>query len=145
MYTGINFNAKHLQKRKQMSILLYLKTIAMKQIISSRVAAVIYALAIAAFGILHFMSANEMKTMLPEYIPGGAAVIYLTGACLLAAAIAIIIEKYTRLACYLLAAMLLIFGFTLHLRPSFTTTFTLFLKDAAMAMAAILVGNNSSK
>lgn len=128
-----------------MSILLYLKTIAMKQIISSRVAAVIYALAIAAFGILHFASANEMKTMLPDYIPGGAAVIYLTGACLLAAAIAIVIEKYTRLACYLLAAMLLIFGFTLHLRPSFTTTFTLFLKDAAMAMAAILVGNNSSK
>ena len=115
----------------------------MKQIISSRVAAIIYALAIAAFGILHFMSANEMKTMLPDYIPGGAGIIYLTGTCLLAAAIAIIIEKQKRLACYLLAAMLLIFGFTLHLRPSFTTTSTLFLKDAAMAMAAILIGNNS--
>ena len=117
----------------------------MKQVISSRAAAIIFALAIAAFGILHFMSASEMKTMLPDYIPGGVILIYFTGACLLAAAIAIIIDKYTRLACYLLAAMLLIFGFTLHLRPSFTTTFTLFLKDAAMAMAAILVGNNSSK
>jgi putative oxidoreductase len=117
----------------------------MKQIISSRIAVIIYAFAIAAFGILHFMSAAEMKTMLPDYIPGGAAIIYFTGACLLAAAIAIIIDKHTRLACYLLAAMLLIFGFTLHLRPSFTTTFTLFLKDAAMAMAAILIGNNASK
>jgi putative oxidoreductase len=117
----------------------------MKQIISFRVAAIIYALAIAAFGILHFMSAGEMKTMLPDYIPGGAAIVYFTGACLLAAAIAIIIEKQTRLACYLLAVMLLIFGFTLHLRPSFTTTFALFLKDAAMAMAAIMIGNNSSK
>ena len=121
------------------------KTVVMKQIISSRIAAVIYALAIAAFGILHFMSANEMKTMLPDYIPGGAAIIYFTGVCLLAAAIANIIDKQTRLACYLLAAMLLVFGFTLHLRPSFTTTFALFLKDVAMAMAAILIGNNSSK
>jgi hypothetical protein len=93
MYMGIDFNAKHLQNHKQMSISLHLKTIAMKQIISSRVAAIIYALAIAAFGILHFMSASEMKTMLPDYIPGGAAIIYLTGACLLAAAIAIIIEN----------------------------------------------------
>jgi uncharacterized membrane protein len=86
-----------------------------------------------------------MQSMLPEYIPGGAAIIYITGTCLLAAAIAILIEKKVRLACYLLALMLLIFGFTLHLRPSFTTTFTLFMKDAAMAMAAILIGNSSAK
>lgn len=117
----------------------------MKQIISSRAAAIIYALAIAAFGILHFMSADEMKTLLPDYLPGGAFWIYFTGVCLLLAAIAILVDKQTRLACYLLAAMLLIFGFTLHLRPSFTTTFTLFLKDAAMAMAAILIGNNASE
>ena len=117
----------------------------MKQIISSRVAAVIYALAIVAFGILHFLSADEMKTLLPDYLPGGVFWIYFTGVCLILAAIAILIDKQTRLACYLLAAMLLIFGFTLHLRPSFTTTFTLFLKDAAMAMAAVLIGNNASK
>lgn len=117
----------------------------MKQLISSRAAAIIYGLAIAAFGILHFMSANEMKTLLPGYLPGSVFWIYFTGVCLLLAAIAIIIDKQTRLACYLLAAMLLIFGFTLHLRPSFTITFSLFLKDAAMAMAAVLIANNSSK
>jgi uncharacterized membrane protein len=117
----------------------------MKPILSSRIAAIIYALAIAAFGISHFMGVNEMKTLLPDYLPGGVFWIYFTGVCLLAAAVAIIIDKNTRLACYLLAAMLLIFGFTLHLRPSFTTTFSLFLKDAAMAMAAILIGNSSSK
>ena len=117
----------------------------MKPLLSSRIAAIIYALAIAAFGILHFMSANEMKTLLPEYLPGGVFWIYFTGVCLLAAALAIIFNINTRLACYLLAAMLLIFGFTLHLRPSFTTTFSLFLKDAAMAMAAVLIGNGASK
>jgi uncharacterized membrane protein len=108
-------------------------------------ASIIYALAIAAFGISHFMSAEGMKSLLPDYLPGGLFWIYFTGVCLIAAAIAIIIDKNTRLACYLLAAMLLIFGFTIHLRPSFANTFSLFLKDAAMAMAAIMIGNNSAK
>lgn len=117
----------------------------MKPLLSSRVAAIIYGLAIAAFGISHFMGANEMKTLLPDYLPGGVVWIYFTGVCLLAAAVAIIFNINTRLACYLLAAMLLIFGFTLHLRPSFTTTFSLFLKDVAMAMAAVLIGNSASK
>jgi putative oxidoreductase len=117
----------------------------MKPILSSRIASVIYGLAIAAFGILHFMSANEMKTLLPDYLPGGVFWIYFTGVCLLAAAIAIIIDKNTRLACYLLAAMLIIFGVTIHLRESVTATFGLFLKDAAMAMGAVLIGNNASK
>ena len=117
----------------------------MKQIISSRIAGIIYALAIGAIGILHFTETDTMKTLLPGYLPGGVFWIYFTGVCLLLAAIAIIIDKQTRLACYLLAAMLLIFGITLHLRPSLTTTLTLFTKDAAMAMAAILIGNNASK
>lgn len=117
----------------------------MKQIVPSRVAAILYGLIIAGFGVLHFATAQNMQSLLPDYIPGGTAIIYLTGTCLIAAAIAILIEKKVKLACYLLALMLLIFGFTLHLRPSFTTTFTLFLKDAGMAMAAILIGNNYSK
>ena len=117
----------------------------MKQIISSRAAAIVYGLAIAAFGVSHFMGANEMKTLLPGYLPGGLFWIYFTGVCLLLAAIAIITNKQARLACYLLAAMLLIFGFKLHLRTSFTITFSLFLKDVAMAMAAIIIGNYSSK
>lgn len=117
----------------------------MKQVISSRMAAIVYGIAIAAFGVSHFMSAEEMKTLLPDYLPGGVFWIYFTGVCLLLAAIAIVTDKQTRLACYLLAAMLLIFGFTIHLRPSFTTTFSLFLKNVAMAMGAILIGNNSSK
>lgn len=117
----------------------------MKPIISSRIAAIVYGLAIAAFGVSHFMTAEQIKTLMPDYIPGGSVLIYFTGVCLLLAAIAIIIDVQTRLACYLLALMLLIFGFTIHLRESSTITFSLFLKDVAMAMAAVLIGNNSSK
>ncbi len=117
----------------------------MKPFISSRVAAIVYGLAIAAFGISHFLSAEQLKTLMPDYLPGGSFLIYFTGACLLLAAIAIILNVQTRLACYLLALMLLIFGFTIHMRGSFYITFSLVLKNVAIAMGAILIGNNSSK
>jgi putative oxidoreductase len=118
----------------------------MKPIISSQIAGIIYALAIGTFGVLHFINANGMKSSVPEYIPGNPIIwIYFTGACLILAAVAILINKFTRLACYLLAAMFLIFVFTLHLKPLISGSFTHLLKDTAMAMAAILIGNNASK
>jgi len=117
----------------------------MKPIISSRVASIIYALAIGVFGILHFVNANVMKTSIPEYLPGGIFWIYLTGTAMILFAIAIFINKSVRLACYLLAAMLLIFVFTLHLRPLLHGNFTQLLKDTALAMGAIIIGNNSSE
>ena len=118
----------------------------MKPIISSKIAGFIYAIAIGTFGVLHFLNVNAMKASVPEYMPGDAAIwIYFTGACLILAAIAIIINKFTRLACYLLALMFLIFVFTLHLKPLLSGSFTHLLKDTAMAMGAIIIGNNSGK
>ena len=116
----------------------------MKQIISSRIAGIIFALAVGTFGVLHFMNAEEMKSGVPEYIPGGVIWIYITGAGMILAAIAIIINKATRLACYLLAAMFLIFVFTLHLKHLMNGNFTNVLKDTAMAMGAIVIGNNAA-
>lgn len=116
----------------------------MKQIISSRIAGIIYALAVGTFGVLHFMNAEEMKSGVPEYIPGGIIWIYITGAGMILAAIAIIINKAARLACYLLAAMFLIFVFTLHLKHLVNGNFTNVLKDTAMAMGAIVIGNNTT-
>jgi len=116
----------------------------MKQIIPSRAAGIIYALAIGTFGVLHFMNAEEMKAGVPEFIPGGITWIYITGTCLILAAIAILLNNsVTRIACYLLAAMLLVFVFTIHLKHLVNGNYTNVLKDTAMAMAAILVGNNA--
>jgi len=116
----------------------------MKQLVPSRIAGIIYALSIGAFGVLHFVNAEEMKSGVPDYIPGGIIWIYITGACFILAAIAILINKATRIACYLLAAMLIIFIFTIHLKHLEHGNYTNVLKDTAMAMAAILVGNNAS-
>ena len=118
----------------------------MKPLLSSKIAGIIYAIAIGTFGILHFRNVDAMKASVPDYMPGDGSIwIYFTGACMILAAIAIIINKYTRLACYLLAAMFLIFVFTLHLKPLLSGGFTHLLKDISMAMGAILIGNYSSK
>ena len=98
----------------------------------------VYAVPFAIFGIFHFMNAGAMSGMVP--IPGGVFWVYLTGAALIAAAISIMIETYTRLACLLLGVMLIIFVLSIHLpgvmsgemQPSMTNL----LKDLALAGGA---------
>ncbi len=67
----------------------------------------------AIFGVLHFMGADMMAGMVP--IPGGAIWVYITGACLIAAAVAIVIGKKARLAATLLGVLLLVFVLAIHL------------------------------
>ena len=118
----------------------------MKKIIPTRIAEIIYALAFGTFGMLHFMNADAMGGMVPDFMPAeGKIWIYVTGTALIAAALAIIINKFKTAACYLLAVMLLIFVFTLHLKPAMDGNMGNLLKDTALAMAAIIIGNNASK
>ena len=118
----------------------------MKSIIPTRVAEMLFALAIGTFGVLHFMNADLMGGMVPGFMPGeGKIWIYVTGGCIIGAALAILINKFKMIACYLLAVMLLIFVFTLHLKPAMDGNMGNLLKDTSLAMAAIMIGNNASK
>lgn len=113
----------------------------MKAFVPSKIAEFIFAAVIAYFGYLHLTNAGMMAGMVPDFMPGDGKIwIYITGAGFILAAIAIIIDMQRTLACYLLAAVLLIFVFTIHLK-SFGTNASGVLKDTAMAMAAILIGN----
>ena len=118
----------------------------MKSFIPTRVAEMLYALVIGYFGVLHFMNADTMSGGVPDYMPGDGKIwIYITGGALVAAALAILINKVKATACYLLALMLLIFVFTLHLQPAIDGNPGSLLKDTALAMAAIIIGNKASK
>ena len=113
----------------------------MKPIIPSKIAEIIFALVIAYFGYNHFKNADMMGGMVPDYIPGDGKIwIYLAGGGFILAAIAIITGVQKTLASYLLAAVLLIFVFAIHIK-SFTVNPSGVLKDTAMAMAAIIIGN----
>ena len=105
----------------------------------------VFALPFGVFGLLHFMNAGQMEGMVPGFIPGGVFWVYLTGLALLAACVAIVIEKKARLACLLLGIMLLIFVLTIHL-PSVIggemSSMSSLLKDLALAGGAWVVGGN---
>ena len=118
----------------------------MKFFFPTRFAEIIFALIMGFFGVLHFMNVDVMSGMIPDYLPGdGKWWIYLSGVGFIAAALAILINKFKRVACYLLAAMLLIFVFTLHLKTAMGVNPGQLLKDAGLAMAAIIIGNCGSK
>jgi uncharacterized membrane protein len=114
----------------------------MKAFIPSKLAEVIFALIIAYFGYWHFKNADTMGKGVPGFLPGpGSLWIYITGACFILAAIAILTDIKKTLACYLLAAMLLVFVFTIHIKLFDSNPFSA-LKDVAIAMCALIIGNN---
>lgn len=118
----------------------------MKAFIPSKVAEIVFALIFGFFGVAHFINAEAVTGAVPAYMPGDASIwVYLTGAALVAAAVAIIIGIQKTLACYLLAALLLIFVFTIHLQPALEGNPGSMLKDTALAMCAILIGNSAKK
>lgn len=117
-----------------------------KHLFPTRFAEILYALVMIAFGALH-LKYGSAATGVPAYFPGEDSMwMYVTGIAFLAAGIAIIINKFRKLACYLLALMLVIFILTIHLDDvlHFKNLYQP-LKDGALAMAAIIIGNSASK
>ncbi|HYV90273.1 MAG TPA: DoxX family membrane protein [Chitinophagales bacterium] len=107
----------------------------------SPIGRIIYALAIAFFGIAHLTSADQMAGNLPPMFSSlGAPLIYFTGVCLLLAAISFIINRWARIAGILLAIFLLLIVFTVHMPhlPDQTAT-AMVIKDTAMAGAALMI------
>src|SRR5437763_706069 len=113
----------------------------MNNLIPNRVARIIFALAIAAFGVRNILNADSMDTLVPSYMPGGGITwMYITGVCMVLAAIAIVLNnQLTRIACYLLALMLILFVLLLHLKPALNGNPGNLLRDTALAMASIII------
>jgi putative oxidoreductase len=115
-----------------------------------RIGTWLYAAVIAFFGLNHFMNASAMGGMVPASVPGGVVWVYITGACLIIAALAIVSGKYTRLACMLLAVLLIIFVLVIHLPNVMSDDPKLkmmgmpsLLKDLGMAAGALLLAGGS--
>src|SRR5437764_13930726 len=107
----------------------------MNNLIPTQVAGIIYALAIATYGVRNMIKANSLDTIVPDYIPGGVTWVYITGICMVLAAIAILLNnKFTRIACYLLALMLIIFVFILQIQPAMQGNPGNMLRDIGIGM-----------
>ena len=115
------------------------------EVLTTTVARYLYAIPFGIFGVMHFMNASQMAGMVP--IPGGEIWVYLIGVALIAACVSIIIQKYTKLACLLLALMLIIFVLSMHLPgvisdPENAVAMSSLLKDTALAGGALILANN---
>lgn len=123
----------------------------MNNFIPSSIPIYVFSLVIGVFGISQILNAGDMAANIPDSIPGRNLLIILSGVGLVLAAVAFIIDRFARLAGYLLALLLLMIVFTVdipgaihadqHAVQSLFITNTL--KDLAIAMAAIIIGNLS--
>ena len=77
----------------------------------------VYALAMAVFGVQHFMYARYLAGMVPGWIPWHLFWAYFVGAALIAAAVSIVINRHTRLACILLGIMIFLFVILIDIPP----------------------------
>ena len=113
------------------------------------VARFIYAIPFLMFGIMHFMMAERMAGVVPEFMPGTYFWVYFTGVAHIAAAIPIASKVMIRAAGFLLAAMLLTFVATIHLPgvlnpETMAASMTSLLKDTALAGGALMAAHFAS-
>jgi len=117
----------------------------------SRIAIYILSIVMIAFGIYHFLFPKNLIVYVPDFIPGGLAWIYIVGTAFILAAIAFIINRYARIAGYLLAFMLFCFVLTVHL-PNYLNSGELemrqlalvnMLKDLALGAFALHIAANA--
>ncbi len=95
---------------------------------------IIFGIPFLIFGMLHFMNASAMSTMISN-LPASTFLVYFAGAGLILGGLAIILNKFTYLAGLLLALELLLFILLLHIPALMNAA-----DDMAMqlAMAALL-------
>ena len=118
----------------------------------SKIGVIFYALVIGFFGINNFIAGTGLQKMVPSFLPGGVAWLYITGACLILAAIAFLIDRQVRLAGLLLCLFLLLIVLTVHLpavlnAPDFGARrfpLTNLIKDSGLAAGALLVASRKS-
>ena len=123
----------------------------MNQHIISRIAIYILAAVMFYFGIRHLLYPDVLVVTVPDFLPGGKFWVYLTGVAFILAAISFVTNIWVRTAAYLLALLLFLIVFTIHL-PNYLETadktyqqmaITNLLKDAALAAFALYIAANA--
>jgi putative oxidoreductase len=107
-----------------------------------------FAIPFAIFGLFHFINADAMAQMVPNYFPDMAKTImvYFTGLGLIAASVSIVSGKFDKLACTLLAIFLLSMVILMHFNAAMngpnemikTWNMNMLLKDISLAGAAMM-------
>ncbi|HEV8285300.1 MAG TPA: hypothetical protein VGQ09_13380 [Chitinophagaceae bacterium] len=123
----------------------------MNQHFLSRIAIFLLAIVLIVFGIEHFVHPRNMLIYVPAWIPGGLSWVYIVGVACILVAISFIINRMVKVTAYLLALLLFVFVFGVHL-PNYLNTadpeyrqlaFLNVLKDTALAAFALYIASNA--
>ncbi len=83
--------------------------------IVSRIAIYLLAAVMIVFGIFHLTNARDLVEYIPPSIPGGINWVYLVGVAYILGGVSFILNKWVKMAGYVLAVLLFIFVFVIHL------------------------------
>src|SRR6185295_4969355 len=84
-------------------------------------ASIVFALPLISFGIVHFLQAEGVSTMVPSWIPNPIFWTYFAGVALIGSGIAIILKIKLRLVATLLGAMIFSWFVILHIPRVFNS------------------------
>jgi len=87
----------------------------MKKHIVSHIAIYILSTVMIIFGYYHLRNPKAMMEYVPANVPNPVLWVKIVGVAFILAAISFILNKYVKIAAYLLAAMLLSFAFIFHM------------------------------
>jgi putative oxidoreductase len=104
----------------------------------------LYAVALTAFGIQHFIYADFLTSYVPVWIPWHLFFVYLVAVAFIAAAISIVINKYVKVACTMLSIMMALFVLLIHIPrlfddPQNAQNWTRALQDVVIMGTALLL------
>ncbi len=106
---------------------------------------VFFAVPFLIFGVNHLMMADAMASIVPGFLPYATFWVYFTGLALVAAALAILLKRYVKWACYGLAIFLLLTMFTIHfvgiMNGDMMMPMVGFLKDMGLLGGALLLSS----
>jgi uncharacterized membrane protein len=111
----------------------------------------LFAIPLIILGLIHFMDAQQLAAMVPNYLPVRMAWSFAAGTGLIAAGVSILLGKYDKLATVLLAALLVLFALLIHvaslLEGGEKNQFALFnlMQDLALAGGALLYAQYVAK
>lgn len=103
----------------------------------------LFAIPMVIFGVLHFVNNKTLQNVVPSFIPAETFWVYLTGAALISAGICILIKFQVHLIANLLAILLLVFVFFVHVPLVLAgddSAFNSLLTDVALAGASFVLG-----
>lgn len=100
------------------------------------------AVPIAVFGSEHFTATKSVERLVPSWIPGHLFWVLFVGACLISAALSIVVRKYAGLAAALFGVMILLFELLLHIprivaAPNNRFSWAVALRDLAFSGGAL--------